>query len=304
MVELVFDSVEYGYRSSRTTHSAIDRCSFSASGGEIIGVVGSNGAGKTTMLRLVAGELSPARGKVFLNEEPSGTLGTLRMVGFVGDPPLLPTELTGLEWLRYISAHRADHPGKRTALVGWAIESAELEDFVGRRMGEYSRGMTQRISLATAAILGSDLIVLDEAMSGIDPLLSRRLRGQMENLASMGRLVIVASHDLAAIERVASRVLVMSNGRIVADVSIAELIKERVAELSLSGSGLRACERLLNRFPGAERTGDGVAVPLIRGLTIEETLAACRTERIPIAASRIRYRALEDILITSVRKGG
>ena len=210
---------------------------------------------------------------------------------------MLPGDLSGVEWLKYLSNHRASHPRRRTALLQRAIDLADLEEFVGRRIAEYSRGMVQRLALATAALTGSDVVVLDEALSGVDPLVARRLRCAITKLSSSGRLVIVASHDLANLERFATRVLVLWQGRMIADVNVARLANERVAELSLLGPGMSHCDRLLDRFSGAVRTGDGVAIPLTRGLTIEQTMAVCRSERIPVAASRVRFRELEDILV-------
>jgi ABC-2 type transport system ATP-binding protein len=182
-------------------------------------------------------------------------------------------------------------------MLQWAIELADLEEFVGRRISDYSRGMMQRLALASAAVAGSSVLVLDEALSGIDPLIGRRLRGTVAKLAATGRLLVIASHDLSSLERLATRVLVMWQGRVVSDVSVARLASERVAELSLAGSGMNNRERLLARFSGAVGTDDGVAIPLSQGVTIEQAIAVCRSEHIPVAASRIRYRALEDILI-------
>ncbi len=136
--------------------------------------------------------------------------------------------------------------------------------------------MVQRLGLATAALTGSDVLVLDEVLGGVDPLVASRLRGTITQLSSMGRLVIVASHDLSTLERLATRVLVLLRGGLISDVNIARLATERVAELSLSGSGMSLCGRLLDRFAGATRTDDGVSIQLNQGLTIEQTIAVCR----------------------------
>jgi ABC-type multidrug transport system ATPase subunit len=265
--------------------------------GEIVGIIGPNGAGKTTILRMIAGETSITSGDVYISGLRAGTRAARKAVGYVGDPPLLPGELTGAEWLKYVCGHRALNPRERTAMLQWAIELASLEEFVGRRIFDYSRGMVQRLALASAAVVGSSVLTLDEVLSGIDPLVGCTLRGTVAKLAATGRLLVIASHDLSALERLATRVLVMWQGRLVADVSVARLASERVAELSLSGSGMNNRERLLERFSGAVATDDGVAIPLTQGVTIERTMAVCRSERIPVAFSRIRYRALEDILI-------
>jgi ABC-type multidrug transport system ATPase subunit len=285
------------YGSGNGRRVALSDCSFECHNGEIVGVIGPNGAGKTTLLRLMAGETASTSGELTVAGHRVGSRAARRAVGYVGDPPLLPGELSGVEWLKYLAGHRASHPRERTALLQWAMELADVEEFAGRRISECSRGMVQRLALATAALAGSTALLLDEALSGIDPLLSRRLRGTLTNLAATGRVIIVASHDLAVLERVATRVLVLWRGRLVSDVSIARLATERVAELSLSGSCMSSCARLLDRFEGATRTDDGVAIPLTGGVTIEQAMAACRAERIPVAASRIRYRALEDVLV-------
>jgi len=279
---------------------ALDECSCECHPGEIVGVIGPNGAGKTTLLRMIAGETRVSSGEILVMGARAGTRTARRAVGYVGDPPLLPGELSGVEWLKYISCHRASHPRNRTALLLRAIELADLRDFVGRKIAEYSRGMVQRLALATAAVLGSDILVLDEVLSGIDPLLARGLRSTISRLASTGKTIVIASHDLAALERVAARVLILQSGRLVCDVSVARLANERIAELSLSGPGFNRRGRLLDRFSGATTTEEGVAIPLVQGVTMEQALAVCHSERIPVAGSRIRHRALEDILVNTL----
>lgn len=279
---------------------AVDTCSFSAERGEILGIVGPNGAGKTTLLRLVAGEILPSSGVLLVAGTRAGTRAARGVVGFAPDPPLAPPELTGTEWLTYLASHGASSPQERARVVSWASEVAELNGFLARRIATLSRGMAQRLSLAAAVASRSTVLLLDETLSGVDPLVQRRLRHQVANLASNGMLVLIASHDLTTVERVATRVLVFSQGRIRADVRTAELVNERVAELTLSGAVLADIRGVMLRFPEAVRTGQGIAVPLKRGVNVEQVLEACRQHRIPIAASRVRYRALEDILLSAV----
>jgi len=285
------------YGSGSRRRVALDSCTFEAKAGEIVGIVGPNGAGKTTLLRLLAGDLQPTSGTVLVSGLRAGTAEARRLVGFATDPPVAPPELTGLEWLTYLASHRAATPPQRVAAVRWAIEFGQLEQFVGRRIGEYSRGMAQRLALGAAGLLAARVLLLDEVLAGVDPLVAKVLRNAIAAFAAGGRVVLLASHDLGTLERLATRVLVLSRGRVVSDVSTAVLLRERVAELSLNGLALARIEWLLARYPGAQRTGDGVAIPLIRGLTLEEVLAACRAEHIPVAATRVRYRALEDLLV-------
>lgn len=292
------------YRSGHRNCPALSGCSFAVEAGEIVGLVGPRGAGKTTLLRLLAGELRPSGGEVRVAGHRAETREARRRTGFAAHPPLAPAELSGLEWLTYLAGHRAAGGAERVARVRWAIELGQLAEFAGRRIGEYSRAMVQRLALAAAAMMAETLLLLDEVLAGIDPLTARSLRQAVAALAASGRAVLLASHDLATVERLATRVLVISRGRIVRDVATADLLRERVAELSLNGGGLSRIDWLLARYPDAVRTGHGIAVPLTRGLAIEELLAACQAERIPLAGSRIRYRALEDLLLAAEEGSG
>lgn len=294
-------SKSYGGRRPRP---ALDGCAFRVEPGEIVGVIGPNGAGKTTLLRLVAGELRPTSGAMVVAGYRAGTREARRAVGYAPDPPLAPPELSGVEWLGYLASQRAGSTADREERVRWAVEFGDLEAFVGRRIATYSRGMGRRLALAAAAVLAPAVLVLDEVLAGVDPLVHRRLREQIAQHARSGVAVLLASHDLAAVERLATRVLVLWGGRIVGDVATAALARERVLELALNGSALADAGRLLARYPGAVRTGGGVAVPLAGGRSVEGVLAACREERLAVAGSRVRYRALEDLLLAAARERG
>jgi ABC-type multidrug transport system ATPase subunit len=276
---------------------ALDAVSLSLAPGEIAGLIGPNGAGKTTLLRLVAGDLRADSGSLTIAGHRAGTRTARRLLGYAGDPPVSPPELSALEWLRYLASHRARSPAERVDLVQHAIGLAELGEFAGRRIAGYSRGMAQRLALAAAAVCGPRLVLLDEVLSGADPLVARRLRDGIGRLAAEGRGIVIASHDLATVERLATRVLVLVRGRLVREVAMAALLSERVAELVLPGNGLSYVGALLQRFAGAVRTGAGADIPLTGGLTLEQVLAECRALRIAVAASRVRYRGLEDILL-------
>lgn len=286
------------------THSfgarlALDGVSFQASAGEIVGVVGPNGAGKTTLFRVLAGDLRPSAGSVLVGGHRAGTREARMLTGLASDPPLAPVQLTGLEWLTYLASHRARTPAERADLVRAAVELGDLQEFAARRTAGYSRGMAQRLELAAAGLCARKVVLLDETLSGMDPLVGRSLRGRIQRLAAEGTLVLLASHDLSTVEQLATRALVLWRGRLAADVAMSSLLAERVAELSLNGGSLASAEWLMARFPGATRTGEGVALPLVGGLRMEQVLAECHSQRIAVAASRVRYRRLEDILVAA-----
>ncbi|MEX0691066.1 MAG: ABC transporter ATP-binding protein [Gemmatimonadales bacterium] len=292
-------TVRYGGR--RAARPALDQVSFEVAPGEIVGAVGPNGAGKTSLLAVLAGERRPTHGLSLIAGERAGTPAARRLVGWAPEPPILPRELTGFEWLYYLATHRARNPAERASRIREAIELAQIAEFVERRIGTYSRGMAQRLALAGAVITGPAVLLLDETLSGIDPLVQRDLREALAVLARRGRAMIVASHDLGTVERLATRALVLTRGVLAADVQMHDLLGQRVMELALDGGALAAAAGLCARFPGAIRTGEGVAVPLERGLTPEQVLAACRAQRIAVAATRVRYRALDDLIAATAR---
>ena len=300
MSAVVTRGLSASYPGRRGARVALRDVTVTIEPGEIVGLVGPNGAGKTTLLRLLAGEGRATAGLALVAGLPAHRPAARRLTGWAPEPPVLPRELTGLEWLWYLATHRARDAADRAAQVGAAIELGQLASFVDRRIGGYSRGMAQRLGLAGAALLGSAAILLDETLAGIDPVVQRDLREGLARRARGGTAVLVASHDLGTVERLATRVLVLAGGRVVADVRTHQLLSERVMELALDGGALAAAAGLCARFPGATRTGEGVAVPLAAGLTPEQVLAACRAARVAVAATRVRYRALDDLLAASV----
>lgn len=281
---------------------SVDGVSFEVEPGEIVAVVGARASGKTSLLRALAGDVVPAAGVVTLDAVSTGVPEARRRIGFARDPDLPPSDLTGTEWLGYLAAHRGSAGARTPQLVRWSAALAGLGDWAGRRVGRYDRERCRRLAVAAVAVAGPRMALLDETLTGADTLVARELQAALSELAGAGRVVVVASGDVSALERVATRALVLSRGRIAADVHMSTLVGERVAELALSGGGIAVVPDLVARFPGSTRTGEGVAVPLANGLSLEAVLSACRTRRIAVAGSRVRYRMLEDILTVAARQ--
>lgn len=288
----------FGRRSAR---EAVRGVSLDLRRGEIVGVVGPAGSGKTTLLRLLTGRLKPLSGRVSILGKPAHFHRVRCGACFVPDPPVIPRHLSGHEWLRYLAAHRAADPGGRLALVRSATGVGRVSDFAHLRIGSLSRGMVGQLALAGATIVASDVMALDETLSGIDPIVVASLRESLGRFAGNGRGILVSSHDLSTLERIATRVVVMSEGRIVASTSLAALLRRRIAEIAVQGGSLASVRELSRVFPGSDVTGSGIAVPLERGLTLEKILAVCRENRIAVSGSRVRYRMIEDLLLESVR---
>jgi ABC-2 type transport system ATP-binding protein len=214
----------------------------------VTGLLGHNGAGKTTALRLAAGLASPSRGEVRVNgadlrADVSGYAG----VGLVpADDELWPF-LTARQLIRAMARLRkvAD-PDAATDAV---IERIGIAEFADRKVGGFSKGMRQAVKLGQALVHDPSVLLLDEPLNGLDPARRREVVALIREFGDEGRTVIVSSHVLHEVERMAPRVVVFVNGRLVAEgetAAIRALIADRPRALRLdAGDGTRQLAQLL-----------------------------------------------------------
>ena len=221
---LVFDDVSKWYGDT----VAVASLSFALEPG-VTGLLGHNGAGKSTALKLVAGFATPDAGSVrVLGRDPRREPALFRKVGVVPDADGLWPFLTAREVIRTCAQLRdvAD-PGAATERM---LELVELGDAAERAVGGFSKGMRQRVKLACALVHDPELLLLDEPLNGTDPAQRRRIVELTRRLGEEGRTVLVSSHVLAEVERMAPRVVVLVNGRLVAEGdthAIRELLRDR-----------------------------------------------------------------------------
>ncbi len=213
----------------------------------ITGLLGPNGAGKSTFMKLITGQLRPSKGAVqVLGETIWGNPHLYFQICFCPEQDAFYERMTGLEWvtalvrLNGLSDKAADEAARR------ALEAVDLMDAAGKKIGAYSKGMRQRVKLAQAIVHDPSLLILDEPLSGMDPLARRRTIRLIRDWARDGKSIIVSSHILHEIESMTANILLINNGRILAegDVhSIRDLIDEHPHTVYVRAENPRALAR-------------------------------------------------------------
>jgi len=190
----------------------------------VTGLLGPNGAGKSTFLKLLTGQLAPSQGSVkVLGVDPFRTPSIFRRLGFCPEQDAFYETMTGREFVTYLGGYFGMGGTDLRRAVDVALERVGLVDESGRRIREYSKGMRQRIKLAQALVHEPELIVLDEPLTGMDPLGRRRTIDLLRELGEEGRSVLVSSHVLHEVEAVTSSVVLIYQGRVRAHGSISDI---------------------------------------------------------------------------------
>ncbi len=188
----------------------------------VTGLLGPNGAGKTTLLRLMTGLMRPSEGQVrLLGEDPATTVGVYRHLGLVPEDDAVYPLLTGQEYVEY--AGRLSEVADPAGAAAEALAQVELTADAHRAISGYSKGMRQRAKVAAALVHRPLVLVLDEPLNGTDPVQRARLIDLFRGMGAAGHTVVVSSHVLGEVERMADRVLAMVDGKLAAAGDVAAI---------------------------------------------------------------------------------
>jgi len=190
----------------------------------VTGLLGPNGAGKSTLLKLITGQIKPSKGSVRILGEPVwGNPAIYLRMGVLPEQDAFYDRMTGLEWVTALLRLHGFGDRDASAAASAALEQVDLTDAANKRIGAYSKGMRQRVKLAQAIAHAPELLVLDEPLSGMDPLARRRTIRLLRNWAAAGRNVIVSSHVLHEVEALTSDILLMHHGRVLAEGNVHQI---------------------------------------------------------------------------------
>jgi ABC-2 type transport system ATP-binding protein len=203
---------------------AVDKVSFTVNRGEVVGYLGPNGSGKSTTVNMVVGLLEPSGGDIFLDghsqfENPAAYK---RRVGYVPEEPHLYTHLTAIEYLTLVGRLRGMTPDRLDRKIAELLRLFLLWDSRYSTMAAYSKGMRQRVLLAAALLHNPDLLVLDEPFSGLDVNASLLFRSLIGMFAADNRMILFSTHRFDMVEKVCSRAVILSSGRLAAEHRVAD----------------------------------------------------------------------------------
>jgi ABC-2 type transport system ATP-binding protein len=252
---LLFEHVSKWYG----TVLALNQVTLELTGG-ITGLVGANGAGKSTLLRMANGQLKPTLGRVSVRGTDAWDWRSRRLVGYCPDVDAFYEDMAGRRFVwvmaRLCGFDRTEAK-RRTEAV---LERVGMADRADRKLRGYSKGMRQRIKLAQALLHDPELLILDEPLSGIDPIGRQELLEVFRSLAGQGKCLLISSHELEALEKLTNHVVIMARGRVAAVGTlqqIRDLLDDHPLSVRIDVDRPRDVARLL------------LAVPEVIGVEVE-----------------------------------
>jgi ABC-2 type transport system ATP-binding protein len=243
--------------------TAVNDVSFEIARGEIVGLVGHNGAGKTTVMKAITGYLEPTSGLIAVGGKDviADRLGVQRQIGYLPENAPLYPEMLVQEYLVMMAELRQVPPDRRLDAIARAVRATGLVKVLTQRIGKLSKGYRQRVGIAQAILHDPELLILDEPTNGLDPVQNDEIRRLIRRLAEKST-VILSTHNLREVEVVCNRVLMMMGGKLVVDSTIAEALKSARVRVSVKSdtpdagrslgaiAGVKAARRLGNDGDG------------------------------------------------------
>src|SRR5437868_11042483 len=219
-------------------YRALDRLTLDVAPGEVFGFLGPNGAGKTTTLKLLMQLVYPTSGRAEILGRPLGDLSVKRRLGYLPENPYFYDYLTAEELLAYFAALFGYSRGECRARAARLLDEVGIAGERRLQLRKFSKGMLQRVGIAQALVNDPELVILDEPMSGLDPLGRREVRALILRLRDRGCTVFFSSHVLSDAEALCNRVAILAKGRLVTAGRLTDMLAFRVRGWELVASGV------------------------------------------------------------------
>ena len=228
------------------TINVVDNLNLSIKYGEIVGFLGLNGAGKTTTMRMMLGLIKPTSGECYIQGEKLDlhNLEVWNKIGYIIETPYSYSDLTVRENLEIVSTLRGVTNKNN---IDWVIEKLKLNQYEHKQVKHLSLGNTTRLGIAKAVIHKPNILILDEPTNGLDPLGVIEVRELLKELTNdLGITILISSHKLEEISKIATRIVIIHEGKLIKEVESKELDKYLEKKLLVSGSNNRAMKEILS----------------------------------------------------------
>jgi ABC-2 type transport system ATP-binding protein len=206
--------------------TAVDNVSYTIADGECFALLGPNGAGKTTIVRMLLGFTQPTSGAVTINGIPANDPESRKNVGYLAELLKIPPYLTGFEYLLRHASLMGLTRTEAEKSVGRAVETVSMKGSETKKSATYSKGMKQRIGLAAAILGNPKLLILDEPVSGLDPIGIRDVRKILDTMRMAGVTIVLNSHLLSEVEKTCTTAGIMYKGKVLVKDPISAIVKE------------------------------------------------------------------------------
>jgi ABC-2 type transport system ATP-binding protein len=284
-------------------YRALDHLTLDVESGEVFGFLGPNGAGKTTTLKLLMQLVYPSEGHAEILGRPVGDLGVKHRIGYLPENPYFYDHLTAEELLTYYATLFGIRGAERAARAARLLDEVGVGAERRLQLRKFSKGMLQRVGIAQALINNPELIILDEPMSGLDPLGRRDVRSLILRLRDEGRTVFFSSHVLSDAEALCSRVAILAKGRLVASGRLADMLALRARgwEMEVTGASDRLIASLGSRVLRSVRISEGrYTLELALDPPPEKLLGELTAAGASLASLNPIRETLEDLFVQSV----
>lgn len=216
-------------------HPALKGVSFHVESGETVGLIGANGAGKSTCIRLLMDFIRADKGMITVNERPVNESFFRHDIGYLPEVPSFPANLTVIDMLRFVTKSHGLSKIQRIEQSEYWLNALDLWDARKKPIRSYSKGMQQRAGFVLALVHNPSFLILDEPMSGLDPIGREQIGQIIFDLKTQGKTILFCSHILEDVDRLVDRLLVLHKGEKRFDGTLAELSKTYQTETIVDG---------------------------------------------------------------------